>query len=209
MPRLFAGLELPENIRDQLDDLYQPLPSTRWIASDDFHITLRFAGDVTPPVAREFVANLAAITFDPFTLRLANPAVFGGDDPRTLFATVEPSQPLADLARAVETAARRSGLPPEGRKFTPHVTLARLQSPPIEPIARYLSRRGGFRTDTFLVTEFALFSAKPNTGGGPYVIEQTFHSTIGAIDELEWRDDGDHEFNQDDNSPEDSRWRKN
>lgn len=56
------------------------------------------------------------------------------------------------------------------------------------PLARYLGHHGGFRTPPFLVTQFDLLSAKPNTGGGPYVVEQTFQSSLGVIDDADWND---------------------
>lgn len=46
MPRLFTGIELPEDLRDDLADMEQPLPGARWIDTDDMHITLRFVGDI-------------------------------------------------------------------------------------------------------------------------------------------------------------------
>lgn len=193
MPRLFSGIEIPADICDELAGLRQPLPGTRWLEPDNFHVTLRFAGDVTPPIAREFAANLSQIGFDPFPMRIAGLATFGGDDPRTIYAAVEPSEPLASLARANETAARRAGLKPEGRRFIPHVTLARMQAPRVEPIARFLERRGGFHSPPFTVTRFVLFSSKPITGGGPYVVEQAFASSLGSFDDeewLDWDDDG-------------------
>lgn len=188
MPRLFSGIEIPADIRADLAALRQPLPGTRWLEPDDFHVTLRFAGDVTPPVAREFADNLSRIAFDPFPLRLMGLATFGGDDPRSIYAAIEPSQPLADLARANETAARRAGLEPEGRRFVPHVTVARMQAARIEPLARFLERRGGFRSHPFTVTRFVLFSSKPVTGGGPYVVEHAFASSLGHYDDAEWPD---------------------
>ncbi len=191
MPRLFSGVQLPPEVREDLEKLQQPLPSTRWLQPENLHITLRFVGDIAPPTAHEFAANLAGITFDPFPVRLIGLDTFGGDVPRILFAAVEPIEALTDLARANETAARRAGLKPESRKFTPHVTLARLQASRIDPIARYLSRRGGFTTEPFLVSQFVLLSSKPNTGGGPYVVEQVFPSTMGSFDDIEWDDDDD------------------
>jgi RNA 2',3'-cyclic 3'-phosphodiesterase len=197
MPRLFAGVELPPEIIDKLERLRQPLPSTRWVEAQNLHITLRFAGDVAPPVAREFTANLANIAFEPFAIRLNGLDTFGGDDPRTLFASVEPSEPLFDLARATEKAARRAGIKPESRKFVPHVTLARLQAPRIEPIARFLSRQGNFLSEPIYISQFVLFSSKPHTGGGPYVVEQIFPSTMGAFDDFDWDDTGSPEFDYD------------
>jgi 2'-5' RNA ligase len=189
MPRLFTGIELPQDIREGLAALRQPLPSARWQQPENLHITLRFAGDITPSVAREFAMNLGNIAFDPFPVRLVGLGTFGGDNPRLIYAAVEPSEPLLALARANETAARRAGLKPEGRKFSPHITLARLQAPRIDPIARYLGRHARFTTEPFLVSQFALFSSKPNTGGGPYVIEQQFSSTMGNWEEHDWHDE--------------------
>lgn len=189
MPRLFSGIELPPDVRAQLESLRQPLPSTRWIAPENLHITLRFFGDVPPPVAREISNNLANISFDPFTIRLNGLDTFGGDNPRVLFATVEATEALSELARAHETAARRAGLPPEGRKFKPHITLARLQNPKIDPIARFLSRNGAVRTEPFLIDQFVLYSSKPVTGGGPYVVEQSFVSSLGSFDDMDWDDE--------------------
>lgn len=197
MPRLFSGIEIPDDVREALDRISQPLPSTRWIRAENLHITLRFVGDVPPPVAREFTANLAAVTFDPFSLRISGLDTFGGDDPRVLYAAVEPSSPLQELARAHEAAARRAGLKAESRKFIPHITLARLQAPRIEPLARFLNRKGGFRSEPFLVSRATLFSSRPVTGGGPYVIEQTFPSKQGDFSDIDWDEDDDQAFDVD------------
>lgn len=189
MPRLFSGIEIPDDARDALARLRQPLPATRWLEPENFHITLRFAGDISPPVAREFAANLANIAFDPFPIEITGLATFGGNDPRVIFAVVKPSDDLEKLARANETAARRAGLKPESRRYIPHITLARLQAAPrIDPIARFLERKGGLKLPAFTITRFALFSSKPGTGGGPYVVEQTFPSSIGDYEHEDWPD---------------------
>ena len=69
---------------------------------------------------------------------------------------------------------RRIGLEPEPRKFTPHVTLARLRSSSSLDVADYLSARGYFRTAPFTVSRFVLFSSRASTGGGPYVAEALY-----------------------------------
>jgi len=181
MPRLFAGIEVPEEIGAELARLRQPLPGAKWTDPADFHITLRFAGDVERPVAREFAAGLAEIELDAFELRLAGLGAFGGNDPRAIYAGLERSDALAALARATERAARSAGLQPETRAFKPHVTLARLRATPPEAVARVLGRIGAFRSSAFFVPRFVLFSAKPNVGGGPYVAEETYQ-LIGGYD---------------------------
>ena len=69
---------------------------------------------------------------------------------------------------------QRIGLEPEGRKFTPHVTLARLRESSSQQVAEYLSARGYFRTSPFRVSRFVLFSSRASVGGGPYVVEASY-----------------------------------
>jgi RNA 2',3'-cyclic 3'-phosphodiesterase len=174
MIRLFAGLQIPDGVREDLRRLRQPVPGARWIEPENFHVTLRFYGDVDNATAREIDDYLARVQQDSFEIRLLGLGTFGGNEPRTVWAGVETNPLLEMLANTCERAARVAGLPPERRKFRPHITLARLKNPRAEPIARLLERRGGFKTEPFPVTQFFLFSSKPRTGGGPYVPEQAY-----------------------------------
>ena len=182
MPRLFAGLELPEEVREQLADLERPLPGAKWIDMDDLHITLRFAGDLEGLVAREFEQGLAEIDVDAFELRLEGLGTFGGNDPRAIWAGVGACEPLEALARACDRAARNAGLAAMRQPFKAHVTLARLRHTPADVVARFLGKIGAFRSERFLVSAFVLFSSKPKVGGGPYVIEAAFPLRGGYCD---------------------------
>ncbi len=188
MPRLFAGLEIPEEIRDQLSDLERPLPGAKWVDIDDLHITLRFAGDIEGLVAREFEMGLAEIEVDAFELRLEGLGTFGGNDPRSIWAGVAPSEPLEALARACDRAARNAGLAADRQPFKAHVTLARLRNTPAELVARYLGKIGAYRSEPFPVSAFVLFSSKPRVGGGPYVIEAAYPLRGGYYDAEEYDD---------------------
>lgn len=174
MPRLFTGIEIPEALRLSLARLGDPLPGARWLKAEDIHLTLRFAGDIDKRTAADFAEFLDGIAASVFELRLAGLGAFGGNDPRVIWAGVEPSTELEALARANERAARNAGLPPESRKFAPHVTLARLRHSRPDAVARYLERHGGLRSEAFTVTRFVLFSSRPRTGGGPYAVERAF-----------------------------------
>lgn len=183
MPRLFSGLELPDHIIDRLALLRGKLPGARWIDPERFHVTLRFVGDVDDMTARHFSMALSEIEFDPFELRLTTLGSFGGNKPRTLWAGIEPCEPLLRLQRAHERAARRAGLPAETRNFTPHITLARLNNTKPQHLADYLSYYGGFLGDTFEVDSFVLFSSRAMQGGGPYLVEASY-PFIDAADDL-------------------------
>ena len=174
MPRLFTGLELPGELRQRFARLKSPLPGAKWVEPDNLHVTLRFAGDVDNLVASEFADALSQIEIDAFEMRISGLGAFGGNDPHVLYAGIEPSPALEALARANERAARSAGLAPETRTFKPHVTLARLKHSNAEAIARFLGRNAAFRCEPIMVERFVLLSSRPNTGGGPYVVEEAY-----------------------------------
>ena len=89
-------------------------------------------------------------------------------------ASVVPSRPLMELQAELERLMQRFGLDPEGRKFIPHVTLARLRDASNRDVADYLSVRGYFPTRSFMASRFVLFSSRASTGGGPYVVEDSY-----------------------------------
>jgi RNA 2',3'-cyclic 3'-phosphodiesterase len=175
MPRLFTGIEIPDEQREELRRLRQPLPgNSKWLEPENLHLTLRFAGDISNEQAAELADRLAAISVDAFEVRLAGLGVFGGNEPRSLWAGIEAGPELETLARANERAARAAGLAPEPRAFKPHVTVARLKHAGPGEVARVLGRIGAFRSRPFLVGRFVLFSSRPKIGGGPYVVEAAF-----------------------------------
>jgi 2'-5' RNA ligase len=174
MPRLFTGIEIPDEQREELARIRQPLPGGKWIEPENLHLTLRFAGDIDNAKAAELADRLAGIAVNAFEMRLSGLGAFGGNEPRSIWAGVEAGPELEALARANERAARAAGLPPEGRAYKPHVTVARLKYAGPEAIARVLGRIGAFRSRPFLVGRFVLFSSRPKIGGGPYVVETAF-----------------------------------
>ncbi|KAA0969709.1 RNA 2',3'-cyclic phosphodiesterase [Aureimonas fodinaquatilis] len=174
MPRLFTALEIPRDAALSLSFLAGGLPSARWIDPENYHLTLRFIGDVDSRTADELVAVLDRIRQPAFQLELRGVDAFGSKKPHSVYAGVNANGALDMLQADIDKACRRVGLPPDTRRFTPHVTLARLRHAKGEEVARYLSASGGFRTAPFAVTRFVLFSAKDSVGGGPYVREEVF-----------------------------------
>jgi 2'-5' RNA ligase len=174
MPRIFTGLEIPADIGQTLSMLRGGLQGARWIDPDNYHLTLRFIGDVDAVIAREIASLLGRVNRKPFDVRLDGLSSFGGKRPRALVATVAPSPSLLELQAEHERLIRRAGLEPEGRKYTPHVTLARLRDASSRQVADYLAGCGYFPPVSFRVERFVLYSSRASTGGGPYVIEEDF-----------------------------------
>ena len=174
MPRIFTGLELPLDVTQSLATLRGGLPGARWIDPEDYHVTLRFIGDVDDTLAREVALLLGKVSRPPLELRLDGLSSFGGRRPRAVIATLAQTPALMELQAEHERLMQRVGLEPEGRKFIPHVTLARLRASSSRDVADYLSTRAALFSSSFRVSRFVLFSARASVGGGPYVVEADY-----------------------------------
>ena len=174
MPRLFTGLEIPPDVCHTLSSLRGGLPGARWIDTENYHVTLRFIGDIDGASAHEIASMLERVDRRPFEVTVRGLSSFGGRKPRAVVATIVPSRPLIELQAELERLMQRIGLDPEGRKFIPHVTLARLHDASNQDVADYLSLRGYFPSRVFMADRFVLFSARASTGGGPYVVEDSY-----------------------------------
>jgi 2'-5' RNA ligase len=174
MPRIFTGLELPSNVAQSLASLRGGLPGARWIDPENYHLTLRFVGDVDDALAHEVASLLGQVRRRALELRFDTLSSFGGRRPRAVVATLAQTAALMELQAEHERLMQRVGLEPEGRKFTPHVTLARLRDSSSRQVADYLATRAFLQPLPFQVARFVLFSSRASVGGGPYVVEAAY-----------------------------------
>jgi RNA 2',3'-cyclic 3'-phosphodiesterase len=174
MPRLFAGLEVPSHVVSVLSMLRGGLPGARWMEPSDYHITLRFIGDIGNRQASEIDSLLVDVSRRPLVLKVSGLGSFGGDKPHSVFATVEPNRELSELQGEVDRLVRACGVESDKRKFQPHVTLARLKGASSFDVAEYLSLRGWFPPQTFTANRFVLYSSRDSVGGGPYMVETSY-----------------------------------
>lgn len=180
MPRLFTGLELPDDLADELALLRGGLPGAKWIEPEDYHLTLRFIGDIGDAMANEVYDRLSSIRRPAFIVTLEGLMTFGSDKPRAIVARARLTPELTELQADHERAMRRLGLPAETRKFVPHVTIARLRNASAALAADWLGSRA-LLPKTFAVTNFVLYSSRASTGGGPYISEASFQLERSAF----------------------------
>lgn len=179
MPRLFTGVEIPADVAMELDLMKGGVMGGRWIDRESYHITLRFIGDIGEALAREIAYALDGVVARPFSLRLRSIDFFGGNKPHTLYAGVEESAELRRLQSIHERTCQVLGLVAEPRKFTPHVTLARLKDPDLKNVQHYVASHSLYKSRTFDVGRFVLFSSRPSRGGGPYAVEESYQLQAG------------------------------
>ena len=171
MPRLFTALTLPPQARAALAGVRGGLPGARWSEPGDYHLTLRFIGDVDVHDANSVAEALEGGGRGPVPVDFEGLSWFGGDKPRAIIAKVKPAPALVELAADHERRMRRIGLAPQTRHFTPHVTLAGLRGAGPLAVADYLTARGRLEAPGFVASRFVLMSAREGVGGGPYVVE--------------------------------------
>lgn len=169
MLRLFIGLPIPETLVDRLTLLQGGIPGARWVPEANFHLTLRFLGEVEPPVGEDIVHALDRIQADPVALALDGVGTFGTQrSPALLFANVPRTDALVALNRKVERAMGQLGLAADRRKFHPHITLARLKNPDRHRLQRFLDDHGGLFAPPVPVDRFRLYRSHLHGQGSVY-----------------------------------------
>ena len=166
--RLFVALELPWELRQRLAALGGGVPGARWVPAENLHLTLRFIGDVDEGLAHDLHDALADIASPVFDLTVENFGTFGAKRPHTLWAGIVREPALERLRDKIESVAVRAGLPPEPRKFMPHVTLARLEDSPVGRIQEFIARNSPFRAGPTPVANFTLFRSYLSRSGAEY-----------------------------------------
>lgn len=173
--RLFVGLKIPDSITPLLRALTGGLPGAKWVNPDGYHLTLRFIGELDNHIAEELDANLAAIQSKKFTLSLKSVGHFGNfEKANAVWAGVSRNDALYHLRDKVESAVVRSGVEPEHRRFTPHITVGKLHRTPPDWLESWLVQNAGFKSPEFEVNEFSLFSSHAGDNGRIYLPEVSY-----------------------------------
>lgn len=180
--RLFVALSLPDQVRWQLRLLCGGLPTTRWVPPENFHITLRFLGELDGRDLDYVDAALAGIRAPAFSLRLAEVGHFAsGGRVKSVWAGVAKEPALFHLRDKIESAVVRAGMAPEGQNYRPHVTLARPKDPHPHRLQQYLAMHNLFRSEPFEVTHFTLFSSHIGSETPIYQAERSYDLRTAAL----------------------------
>lgn len=160
--RLFVALDLPQEVKVRLAAMCGGIPGVRWVKPENYHLTLRFIGEVPGYMAEELDIALANIRAKPFELSLSGLGTFEKSGRvQSMHVTAERTPGLAHLQAKIETALQRAGLPPERKKFAPHVTLARTDgSAAVPKLVGFMQAHNLFRSEPVMVEHFVLFSSR-------------------------------------------------
>jgi 2'-5' RNA ligase len=175
MPRLFVALDLPEGVRDKLADISRDLPGADWVYSEQYHLTLRFIGEVDRETFLAVRQGLGSVTARSFHLSLRGIGCFPlRGDPETLWAGIPRNESLVRLRHKIESQLGRNGVPPDTRKFFPHVTLARVRECREDWIGQYVSGHALFSVPEVPIQGFNLYSSRLTPEGAIHTLEGTY-----------------------------------
>lgn len=168
--RLFVALSLPDETRAAIARLQQGLPGVRWLVPDTFHITLRFLGELDGGQAQDVDAALSRIAPPALTVTPDGVGLFGSERrPHSLWVGVRRDPALQALHDKIDRAVVSAGLPPDDRKFHPHVTIGRMRGEGRrERLHDWLMGNSLFLAPSFEAAEFVLYESHRHSEGADY-----------------------------------------
>jgi RNA 2',3'-cyclic 3'-phosphodiesterase len=179
--RLFVAIAIPDVVRETiagfLKDMRAIAPQTKWVRPDNLHVTLKFLGETDPQRLNDIISALRSVRSpQPVSLEFRGLGFFPNEKrPRVLWIGMDSSSNLKTLAQDIDQAVHRLGFSLENKTFTPHLTLARFNTPGLPPslaaaVKQYSSRNFG----SLVAKEFHLIESKLKPNGAEYTTLQSF-----------------------------------
>ncbi len=183
--RIFIGLDIDPKIREQmtryLDGVRGFAPDARWVRPESFHVTLKFIGEQTLDRVEQIKRELATVRAAPLEIAFRGIGFFPNPrSPRVFWLGMEAPDLLPQLAKAVDEAVARTGVPRETNEYHAHLTLARSgsgrphampgdqTSPALRRLAEKLQGMSAPDFGTMTAREFFLYESKLSPGGAKY-----------------------------------------
>jgi RNA 2',3'-cyclic 3'-phosphodiesterase len=190
--RLFVALEIPTAVRDNLAAQIKELGNLttkvadrrpRWVRPENLHVTLKFIGEVAPLKLDGIRGALSTIRSDTqVNLQFRGLGFFPNEDrARVLWAGLDASANLTELARDIDSALESRGIARERRAFAPHLTLARIEPPGLhEKLRAAIQENRAREFGSFQSREFQLIESKLRPSGAEYTTLASFPFTLEA-----------------------------
>jgi 2'-5' RNA ligase len=172
--RLFVALAIPESVRLSLTMLQTGIPDARWQTREQFHITLRFLGDVDGAQVRDVDDMLSGIHAPSFDVELKGAGEFGHEKPHAIWADIAPNDALMHLQKKVDRAMQQIGIEFDKHGYKPHITLAYLRGTPPGIVVDWLADHARFSAPPFAASSFILYSSQLTDNGSKYRVERSY-----------------------------------
>lgn len=172
--RLFLALDLPEPLVQRLDRLIgtlRPEALIKWSPVHNLHVTTKFIGEWPQERLDEIDEALRGMKQRaPFSVAVKGFGWFpNARSPRVFWCGIDGGESLRTLAQETEEALLSVGITKEGKAFSPHLTLARINSPaPLERLRERVKGMTDLEVGEFEVTRFFLYQSVPGPNTSQY-----------------------------------------
>ena len=171
MPRMFIAIDLSDVVKESILLLQNGLRGAKWIARENLHLTIRFIGEVSELEVDDIHSALCKVRSVPFVLKLGGAGVFStGSRPRSVWIGVKNESPIVSLKSDIDSALARVGFGTDGRKYVPHVTVAKLKGR-CSNLFDFMARLDYMPASSMEIGQFVLFSSYLSRKGPKYTPE--------------------------------------
>ncbi len=179
--RTFLAIDIPESMKDRFQEIIQQCVQyqTRNIkptSSHQMHLTLRFLGDISDDTARKITDYLEKSRFSVAPLHILS--VGGFPDiffPTTLWFGLENNPSLHEVYDTLDAGLKTLGIPPEPRKYFPHITFLRLKTSPNTELVKYISSLKDEDWGIFQPEYLTFYKSTLSAQGSEYTILKRIH----------------------------------
>jgi 2'-5' RNA ligase len=174
--RLFTALDPPDPLRTEVAQLRAPDSlDARWTPPDQYHVTLRFLGEIDPKRAARIDTALGEVDVPPPACRPYGLDVLPSRrHPSVLIVGLDRTDTLLALYEAVSAVLEDEGVDPEDRRYRPHLTLARLDDVGAETVHRFLDRHDAGALPAFRPPQFHLYESTLSPDGAVHDRRATY-----------------------------------
>jgi len=176
MYRLFIAVDFPAEVNEHIANICFGVPGAKWVPKDQSHLTLRFIGEVDDNQYSQIAYALSDVNASRFNLSLRGTGHFPPrNTPTVLWVGIEENEAMMTLKEAIEDSLKSTGIGPEDRKYSAHITVARLgKNTPIRKVADFLSANGLFKIPDVPVDAFHLYSSVLTPSGAVHRKEASY-----------------------------------
>lgn len=159
--RLFIAIDPPQAVRRKISSICRGPEYVRWMSEEQIHLTIRFIGEADGLLLDSICSELSKLEIRSFRLKVKGVGHFPPrGEPKVIWAGLTESASLIKMYGKISSSLAECGIKRESRKFAPHITLGRVRGGAAVEIARYLEAHHNFRSDSFGVNCFHLYTSR-------------------------------------------------
>ncbi|MCS7206219.1 MAG: RNA 2',3'-cyclic phosphodiesterase [Leptospiraceae bacterium] len=173
--RVFIALDIPEEVRDEIERCQIGIPTAKWTKKENLHLTLEFLGEIPLDLFEHIREILREVQGKRFRISLQEPNVFIKKQ-KILWLKAIPNEPVIALRNEIIKLLQKYKIPlsKPAQNFIPHVTIARMDVVNQRKLNEYLLSFEGFTTMEFDVVSFFLYSSILHPHGSIYTKEEEY-----------------------------------